>query len=119
MSTDWATLLASSDRRGGSSGARTTPPTGLIWNVALPAAIRSSPILDDGVVYVTSRDGRLYAFDAATGKPRWTFRAGAASDSTPAISGALVLFGADDGALYAIDRSSGRERWKVKAGGPI
>ena len=76
----WVTLLAGNDRRGGTASARKTPPGELIWKNALPESIRSSPVLHDGVVFVTCRDGRLYAFDHRTGKERWTFRAGAASD---------------------------------------
>jgi outer membrane protein assembly factor BamB len=66
--TDWVTLLATNDRRGGTPAARRTAPTELLWKAALPDGIRSSPVLYDGVVYVTCRDGRLYAFDSRTGK---------------------------------------------------
>src|SRR5436309_1642443 len=33
--------------------------------------IASSPAVADGLVYVSSRDGKLYAFDASTGQPKW------------------------------------------------
>src|SRR5918996_965156 len=107
---DWITLLGSSDRRGGASVARAAAPSELIWKVSLPDGVRSSPVLHEGVLYVACRDGRLYAFDARTGRERWTFVAGAALQSTPAISGDLVLFGCDDGAVYAVERSAGRPR---------
>ena len=74
--TDWVTLLGGNDRRGGTTAARRTGPAELIWKVALTDGIRSSPVLADGVLYVTSRDGSAYAFDARTGRERWTFAAG-------------------------------------------
>src|SRR5687767_12857439 len=107
---DWVTLLASNDRRGGTAAARVKAPSDLIWKVALRESVRSSPILREGVVHVTSRDGRLYAFDSRTGRERWVFQAAAAIDSTPSVSGDLIFFGCDDGAVYAVDRTSGRAR---------
>ena len=68
IDTNWATLLAGNDRRGGTTAARRTPPGGLAWKVALPDDVRSSPVLADGVLYATCRDGRLYAFDPSTVK---------------------------------------------------
>src|ERR1700754_5060408 len=97
--TNWVTLLATSDRRGGIAAAPGKPPTELVWKVALAGAVRSSPGLRDRSVYVTCRDGRLYALDAANGRERWRYQAAAALHSTPALSGALVLFGCDDGSV--------------------
>ena len=119
MDTNWVTLLASNDRRGGTSAARVKAPNELIWKVELPEAVRSSPILRDGVIHVTSRNGRLYALDSKTGRERWVFQAAAAIDSTPSISGDFIFFGCDDGAVYAVDRMSGRMRWKAEGAGPI
>src|SRR5690348_655921 len=111
--TNWPTLLAGSDRRGGSFGGRKTGPNELIWKATLTESIRSSPVLRGDVVYATCLDGCLYAFDAKTGRERWRFQTGAAIHSTPSISESLVFTGSDDGALYALDRSSGRQVWKT------
>src|SRR5687768_2481638 len=118
-SANWVTFLAASDRRGGTSSARKTAPKELIWRVPLPDSVRSSPVLRDGVLYVTCRDGHLYAFEQASGTERWRFRAGAAIHSTPSLSEQLVYFGCDDGWLYAVDRSSGGLRWKAETGAAI
>ena len=115
---DWVTLLASNDRRGGTSAARSAAPTELIWKATLADAVRSSPVLYEGVVYVTCRNGRLYAFDSRTGKERWTLQAAAPMHSTPSIAANLVLAGCDDGCVYAVERSSGRLQWKAEGGGP-
>jgi len=34
-----------------------------LWDVATGGRITSSPVVADGVVYVGSHDGKLYAFD--------------------------------------------------------
>jgi len=116
-STDWVTLLATCDRRGRTSGSRMAAPADVIWKVALPDAVRSSPIFDGNVLYVTCRDGRVRALDSGTGRERWNFLAGAACDSTPALSGNLILFGCDDGSLYAVERASGQVAWRAEGGG--
>jgi serine/threonine-protein kinase len=111
--TNWVTLLATNDRRGGVAAPARKPPTELIWKATLGDAVRSSPVLRDGVLYVGCRDGRLYAFDVSNGRERWRYQAAAAIHSTPSISGNLVLVGADDGTVSAIDRTSGVRRWQV------
>src|SRR4051794_15263930 len=45
--------------------------------------IRGTPIVYDGVVYVGSGDGFLYAIDATTGGLRWRRATGGAVVSTP------------------------------------
>ena len=106
--TDWVTLLAGNDRRGAVPGTRKSPPQDLLWKASLPEAVRSSPVLREDVLYVTCRDGCLYALDSRTGRQRWTFQAAAAIDSTPSLSGNLVLFGCDDGKVYAVEVTAGR-----------
>jgi outer membrane protein assembly factor BamB len=74
--------------------------------------VESSPAVANGVVYVGSDDGLLYAFDAAGGTgcsgspttcaPLWTADIGAVS-SSPAIVNGVVYVGSKDGRLYALD----------------
>ena len=75
---------------------------------------------EQGVVFVGSRAGRLYAIDAATGQLRWSVLVSAAPDTTvfqPIVDEHLVIAGfttfgaALSGGLVAVDRVSGRVRW--------
>jgi len=74
-------------------------------------AVHSSPAVAEGVVYVGSDDGKLYAFDAAgvTGctagvcTPLWTATTGSKVQSSPAVAEGVVYVGSDDGKLYAFD----------------
>ena len=45
------------------------------WEAYTAGAIFLSPAVWEGHVYVGSADGRVYAFEAATGRRLWTFRA--------------------------------------------
>jgi len=76
----------------------------------------SSPVVAEGSVYVGSGDGNLYALDAATGEPRWTFRTGDVVHASPAFADGVVYVGSWDGDLYAVDARTGAEKWRFRGG---
>lgn len=76
----------------------------------------SSPTVVGDVVYVGSGDQHVYALDAATGKPRWTFATGDVVHASPTVSMDLVYIGSWDRNLYAIDARTGKERWRYTTG---
>src|SRR5947209_12231225 len=76
----------------------------------------SSPTVADGVVYVGSDDGYLYAIDAQTGAQRWRFKTGDVVYSSPAVAAGTVYVGSHDGHLYAVDGATGTEKWSFKTG---
>jgi len=80
-----------------------------VWN-SFPhtgAAIGSSPaIASNGVVYVGSDDGYVYAFSTATGQPLWQKSTGGAISSSPAIGSDSALWVASQsGVVYRIWQS--------------
>jgi glucose dehydrogenase len=56
----------------------------------------------NGIVYVGSNDGGVYALDAATGKVLWKVLTVGAVDSSPEESNGVVYVGSDDKSVYAI-----------------
>lgn len=89
---------------------------GLQWRVATGGDVISSPAVANGVVYVGSGDGRLYALDRTTGAERWSYDAKSAVASSPAVGGGLVYFATRDGRVHAVDARSGARRWRVETG---
>jgi outer membrane protein assembly factor BamB len=82
----------------------------LAWVAATGGAVSSSPAVAGGAVYAGSNDGKLYAFDAATGAPKagWTNPStGGGIISSPAVAGGVVYAGSSDGKLYAFDAGTG------------
>lgn len=90
---------------------------GLKWAFKTGGKIFSSPIVNDGTVYIGSEDGNLYAIDEKTGKTNWKFKTGGAVHSSPAIFKNMVYIGSFDGYYYAIDTKTGHLKWKFKTGG--
>jgi eukaryotic-like serine/threonine-protein kinase len=84
---------------------------GLKWTFKTGGPIVASPAIADGVVYITSLDGRLYAIDQETGKERWNFKSRLPIASSPAVAGGVVYFVSSTGALAALDAATGKPKW--------
>ncbi|ENM5786751.1 PQQ-binding-like beta-propeller repeat protein [Vibrio metoecus] len=80
---------------------------------------KSSPVVDEGSVYIGSADGNLYSFSAKEGKLRWAFSTESAIRSTPAIYQEWVVFGSKDGGIYALNKNSGKLVWKHQTGAAV
>ena len=100
--------------RSGSS--RASVPDGLkqAWTVDLGGKL-TQPVLADGKVLVSSVHRQtLYALDASSGKPRWTFVAGGRIDSAPTVHAGAVLFGCADGWVYCLRAADGVLAWRYR-----
>jgi len=87
------------------------------WKFHTGGRVIGSPAVVNGVVYVGSTDGNLYAIDAESGAQRWKFTTKAWEVSSPAVDSGVVYFLSYDSNFYAIDAASGQVRWKFKTEG--
>ncbi len=100
---------------------------GLAWFADLDSAQRgqeSTPLVIDGVMYVTSAWSKVFALDAKTGAGRWSFDPNVPGQSAinaccdtvnrgvAAWKGRLYL-GTLDGRLIALEAKTGRPVWEV------
>jgi outer membrane protein assembly factor BamB len=90
---------------------------GVKWAFRTKGEVVSSPAIVNGVVYVGSNDGSLYAIGQETGAEKWKFATGARVCSSPAVSNGVVYFGSYDGNFYAVDAATGKLRWKFRNAG--
>ncbi|MGD0780810.1 MAG: PQQ-binding-like beta-propeller repeat protein [Dehalococcoidales bacterium] len=96
----------------GNAGDNITLPQGTLkWTFPTGGPIHSSPAVVDGTIYFGSRDGCIYALDAATGEKLWSFQTGSWVESSPAVVGGVVYCGSNDGNLYALDAKTGEKLW--------
>jgi outer membrane protein assembly factor BamB len=77
-----------------------------------------------GRVFLGNTDGRVYAYDAATGKLDWAVQTGAYVYASPAVTnapglGPMIYLGSYDGTFYALNARSGHIAWKFDAHGKI
>jgi outer membrane protein assembly factor BamB len=77
---------------------------------------RHGPVVVGRLVLAVGGDpgpGRLAAYDARTGRPRWRARAGQATHLLAASPRAVVV-GSDRGELAGLDPRTGRRRWRLR-----
>ncbi len=101
---------------------------GLAWFVDLPTNqnVETTPLMIDGVVYVTLPWSMVMAVDARSGKQLWLYDpkvpkawninlcCGVDNRGAAAWNG-KIIFGTLDGRLIALDAKSGEPVWSVKA----
>lgn len=76
--------------------------------------IWSTPAVNNGTVYISSYDHKLYALEAETGVEKWEFQSDGAFVSTPVVNGNTVYAGSFDKHLYAVDANNGNLRWSFE-----
>jgi outer membrane protein assembly factor BamB len=84
----------------------------------------STPAVVYGRVFLGNTDGRVYAYDASSGRLDWAVQTGAYVYSSPSVTnapglGPTVYVGSYDGNFYALNAQSGGIVWKFSAGGRI
>ncbi len=82
----------------------------------------ATPLVVDGVMYVTQPPNDIVALDALTGRVFWTFEYNYAAKADPccgkvnrgvAILGDTLFMGTIDAHLVAVDAKTGKLKWKV------
>jgi quinohemoprotein ethanol dehydrogenase len=102
---------------------------GLAWatDLPIPDGIASTPIVIDGVIYISGAFSVVYAIDAADGHVLWSYDPDVrqAFADNPGLSwsarvnrgiavwGGLVLATTADCRLIGLDAASGKERWST------
>jgi outer membrane protein assembly factor BamB len=77
-----------------------------------------------GRVFLGNTDGRVYAYDASTGRLDWAVQTGAYVYASPAVTnapglGPTIYLGSYDGTFYALNARSGSIAWQYNAHGRI
>jgi outer membrane protein assembly factor BamB len=75
-----------------------------------------SPVVRDGVAYLATAGGTVYALDLERRRPRWTFRGGAKITSSATLVGNRLYIGDYAGRVFALDARTGRRIWTGSAG---
>ncbi|MGI8643075.1 MAG: PQQ-binding-like beta-propeller repeat protein [Thermomicrobiales bacterium] len=112
---DTATFHGNAARTGEQPGPAPEGDPTVAWQFQTGAAVRSSPVIADGILYIGSNDGFLYALDAVTGAEQWRFETGGRITGAAAVADGSAYVGSADGYVYAIDVASGSQQWRFFA----
>lgn len=92
----------------------------LVWKKTFKeGGFEATAAIVEGMVYVGSFDGNLYALSLATGEEKWKFHTELGFKAAPAVHGGMIYIGDVDGKFYAIDAADGTEKWSVTSGAEI
>jgi alcohol dehydrogenase (cytochrome c) len=89
--------------------------------------LQSTPIVENGVMYLITARTHVFALNAATGSVIWRYRSpdlppamqiGFLGNRGLAIGGGKVFFGTRDNYVVALDQKTGRELWRVSMDDP-
>jgi outer membrane protein assembly factor BamB len=80
----------------------------------------STPAVVYGRVFLGNTDGRVYAYDASTGRLDWAVQTGDYVYSSPAVAnapglGPTIYIGSYSGTFYALNARSGHVDWRFDA----
>lgn len=94
-----------------------------LWRAQVLGEVQSPPLVGRGLVIVRASDFRVTAFDAETGRRRWTYQRATTpltlrGPSEMAFSGDQVVVGFPGGRLVALASASGAVRWDVGVSEP-
>ncbi len=91
------------------------------WMYAIKGPVQNStPVVVDGVLYLTLDDDHVIAFDAVSGKMKWSYGGGSTStniqrgSAAVAVGFGMVFLGTRENHLIALDAATGKEVWDVE-----
>jgi len=112
---DWHTFMHDVGFSGVSPDKSITPPLELLWKFKTGGPLHASPVIANGILYIGSTDGKLYALDAKQWGIRWVFDAGDAIRYSATVVGNRVYFSARNNKVYALDAKTGEKLWEFKS----
>lgn len=74
--------------------------------------VDAKPVLDNGIIYIPSYDGALYALKRINGEIVWRFDAG--GSKSVALEGDRIYFPSTDGNIYALQKENEKQIWKFE-----
>jgi outer membrane protein assembly factor BamB len=111
---DWPTYRHDASRSGRTSA---NVPVSLqqLWKADIGGKLTALTIAADTCFVADTDAHTIYALDATTGNPAWTFTAGGRVDSPPTIAEGAAVFGCRDGYVYCLRAADGELVWRFRA----
>lgn len=79
--------------------------------------VDAHPVLENGILYIPSYDGALYALKRENGEVIWRFDAGGAKRVT--LDGDRLYFPSSDGSVYALQKDNAHSIWRFELDGGV
>lgn len=83
------------------------------WRRDVPGGVVSSIATVGSLLIFTATDGKVRAWDVATGQDRWTWDGGAPYFAGPAVAGTTVYCANLQGVVHALNLADGQSQWQL------
>ncbi len=93
-------------------------PLELVWRKELYRELtgpRAEVIVADGLAFMGTYGGTMYAWDATTGEEQWKFKTGGPIGHSPMWRDGVLYFGSMDRRLYAVRTKTSEKLWSFEA----
>ena len=90
----------------------------LLWSYKSLQRTNSSPVVYDGIVYWSTKRGRIYGVNA-TGDTCFVYNFNTAVESVPFIHDSILYIGRIDGIMSALSLTNGEIVWDYETGGQL
>lgn len=99
-----------------------------IFQTEVVESMETSPIVVNGIMYVTTSFNHVYALDARTGQEIWHYQQNLEPATAPccgpnnrgvAVYGDMVYMGTLDSKLVALDAKTGKQVWESQIADPL
>jgi len=114
---DWWPMLHHDPRRTGTSTSKAPKTNDVRWSYITGPVEYSSPAVVDGVVYIGSMGGDLYALNVSISTCKWSYQTGSVCSSPAVVDG--VVFVGSGRKVFALNASSGSNIWSYETGGSV
>ncbi len=115
---DWYTYRGDNNRSG-STPVLLPEQACRLWEYAPERPFKpTAPVAVGGMFYIGGDDGKLRAFDSASGFLKWTFLTAGPILQPPTIQNNRIYLGSADGYIYTLEAATGRLLWRFR-GAPV
>lgn len=90
-----------------------------LWSFKCEDEIRSTPVLNQGSLYVGCYDNNLYSINAADGKFQWKYPSEGGIVSKPVVHDGNIYFCSEDQRLHVVSARTGKVIWTYYTEGKI
>ena len=92
---------------------------GGLWSHRLGGDLKFTSAASHDSIYVTNKQGQVFARDSSSGKPEWTVDLGVEVTTAPTVANKTVLVGTVDGRVVALESRTGDIVWEFEVGGSV
>jgi outer membrane protein assembly factor BamB len=115
----WPIYGATPSRTQAHPGIEVRPPFRVVWSRGLRSLIEFPAVVWEGIAYVNTYGGRLYAISMGSGRIVWRTRVGSKVASSPAVvpeRRELLVVTMSPGDFKVLDLETGKLKWRYSTG---